>query len=390
MMQRPTSPIGSTRNSKLASLLVLCCLVFGFVQYVCAEGADGEENRTGPSDAASQAADRPSSAEADSPQPQPAGRKKKGFVTIATIGPRPLTVRADEEPQHVVKQIIAHWRGLFARVLPDRPDLIVVPEACDRPRGLSRDQLNEYYLVRKTQVRDFFAQVARDNGCYIVYSAKRAMPDGTWRNSSVMIDRKGNVAGIYNKNHPTMGEIDNRILCGKEAPVIECDFGRVAFAICFDLNFDELRLKYVKAKPDLIVFSSMYHGGLMQQYWAYSCRSHFVGAIAGRATPSQIRNPLGNVIASNTNYFDTAVATVNLDCALVHLDQNWGRLRAMKAEYGPKVKITDPGLLGPVLIASEHETISIDEMIERFELELLDNYLARSLAHRLKPGNMEP
>ena len=75
---------------------------------------------------------------------------------------------------------------------------------------------------------------------------------------------------------------------------------------------------------------------------------------------------------------------------LVHLDENWGRLRAVKAKYGPKVKITDPGRLGPVLISSEHETVSIDEMIAEFGLERLDDYLARSRAHRLKRGNMEP
>jgi hypothetical protein len=134
----------------------------------------------------------------------------------------------------------------------------------------------------------------------------------------------------------------------------------------------------------------MYHGGMMQAYWAYSCRSHFVGAIAGRVTPSQIRNPQGDVIATNTNYFDSVVATVNLDCALVHLDENWGRLRAMKTKYGPQVTITDPGRLGSVLIASAHESISIDAMIDEFELERLDDYLARSLAYRLRPGNREP
>ena len=315
--------------------------------------------------------------------------KKKGFVTIATLGPSPLTVRADASPQNVVKRVISHWKHHFSRILPDKPDLIVVPEACDRPRGIPRDKMKEYYLVRKNQVQDYFAQVAKENNCYIVYSAKLQVKDGTWRNSSVMLDRKGKVAGIYNKNHPTIGENNSGILSGRNAPIIECDFGRVAFAICFDLNFDEIRLKYVKAKPDLIVFSSMYHGGMMQAYWAYSCRSHFVGAIAGRATPSQIRNPLGEIIASNTNYIDYAVATVNLDCEVVHLDENWGRLRAMNAKYGPKVKITDPGLLGAVLIASEHETVSIDEMIEEFEIERLDHYFARSLAHRLKPGNME-
>jgi len=314
--------------------------------------------------------------------------KRKGIVKIATIGPRPLTVNANTEPQEVVNKMTAHWKGRFSQVLPDRPDLIIVPEACDRPAGFSSDKRLEYYRVRKDQIQKFFAQVAKENNCYIVYSAAREMKDGTWRNSSIMLDRSGNVAGIYNKNHVVIEETTQAgILCGRDAPVIDCDFGRVVMAICFDLNFDELRLKYVKAKPDLLIFSSMYHGGLMQAYWAYSCRCHFVGAVA--SLPCEIRNPLGEIIASNTNYFDYTFAEVNLDCRLVHLDYNWGRLKALKAKYGPKVKITDPGRLGCVLVASEHETISADEMIKEFEIELLDDYMARALAHRHTPGNME-
>lgn len=313
--------------------------------------------------------------------------KKKSYVRIATIGSRPVSVASNADPQKIVDTMIAHWRGRFAQVLPDRPDLIVVPEVCDRPGGLSDEKLRAYYQVRKDQIKKFFAEVARKNNCYIVYPAHRELSDGTRRNSSVLIDRKGNVVGVYNKNHPTIGEMEKGILCGKDAPVIDCDFGRVAMAICFDLNFDRLRLKYAKSKPDLIIFTSMYHGGLMQAFWAYSCRSHFVGAIAGRGTSSEIRNPLGQVVASSTNYFDYAVATVNLDCALVHLDYNWERLRKLKARYGPKVEITDPGCLGAVLVSSKHPTISADEMIKEFEL--LDDYFTRSLTYRLKPGNTE-
>lgn len=375
--------------SILSSLLFTCGMVWGDKQPADSRNVATNQNSVIVSKTKLQTGTKPSSTKNLLPKPQPKGQKKKGFVTIATIGSSQLTVPGNTKPQKAVELVITHWQKLFDQVLPDKPDLIVVPEACDRPRGLNAKNLNKYYLTRKNQVRDFFAQVAEKNRCYIVYSAKRAMPDGTWRNSSVMIDRQGKIAGIYNKNHPTIGEMQQGIVCGKDAPVIECDFGRVGMAICFDLNFDVTRLKYVKAQPDLILFSSVYHGGLMQQYWAYSCRCHFVGAIAGRSKPSQIRNPLGNVIASNTNYFDCAVARVNLDCALVHLDENGGRLKAMKNKYGPKVKITDPGLLGPVLIASEHETVDIDSMIEEFELERLDDYLARSLAHRLKPGNTE-
>jgi hypothetical protein len=74
---------------------------------------------------------------------------------------------------------------------------------------------------------------------------------------------------------------------------------------------------------------------------------------------------------------------------LAHLDYNWERLRKLKAKYGPKVTISDPGCLGSVLISGEHETIGVDEMIKEFEIELLDDYFARALAYRHKPTNME-
>ena len=315
-------------------------------------------------------------------------RKKRSHIRIATLGPKPLNVDANLKPQKIVERIIGHWKGQFAQVLPDRPDLIVVPEACDRPAGLSLEKRLAYYRVRKNQVRDFFAQVAKENHCYMVYSAAREMEDGTWRNSSVLIGRDGQIVGTYNKNHVVIEETTKAgILCGREAPVFECDFGRVAFAICFDLNFDELRLKYAQAKPDLIVFCSVYHGGLMQAYWAYSCRAYFVGAIAN--LPCEIHNPLGELVASSTNYFDFVVADVNLDYRLAHLDYNWSRLRALKAKYGPQVTIKDPGFLGAVMITSEHETIDVDEMVQEFKIELLDDYMARALAHRHSPGNME-
>ncbi|MBN1126465.1 MAG: carbon-nitrogen hydrolase family protein [Sedimentisphaerales bacterium] len=314
-------------------------------------------------------------------------KQKHKIITIATLGPRPLSIDSQTPPQKIVDRMIAHWKGRFAQVFPDKPDLIVVPEACDRPSGLSQKQCTQYYQVRKDQVQNFFARTAEENSCYIVYSAAHEMTDGTWRNSCILLDRSGKVAGRYNKNFPTIGEMDRGIVAGKEAPIIECDFGRVVFAICFDLNFDELRSYYAKFNPDLIIFTSMYHGGLMQAYWAYSCRSHFVGAIAG--LPCEIRNPLGEIVASSTNYFDFVTTKVNLDCALAHLDYNWDRLRRLKAKYGPQVTITDPGFLGSVLITSEHPEVTAKEMIEEFEIERLDDYLPRASRYRNKPGNRE-
>lgn len=306
------------------------------------------------------------------------------WVKIATFSTPPLQLHDDPTPQELTNRMIEHWTRQLRHVLPDRPDLIVLHEACDRPTGPAGYPIEKrlaYYRVRKDQVRDALAELAKQNQCYIAYSAARELPDGTFRNSTVLLGRDGNVCGTYNKNHLVIEETTQAgILCGKEAPIIETDFGRVGCMICFDLNFNELRDQYAQTRPDVLLFSSMYHGGLMQAYTAYRCRCHFVGAVAG--LPSEMYNPLGEVIAHTTNYTDHVVASVNLDCQITHLDYNGDKLVALKRKYGPAVAVHDPGLLGSVLITSETPDISAKAMLEEFEIEPLDDYLARALAHR--------
>jgi len=61
----------------------------------------------------------------------------------------------------------------------------------------------------------------------------------------------------------------------------------------------------------------------------------------------------------------------------------------MKEKYGEEVIISDPGEIGAVLLTSEHESISIDEMVKEFEITKLDDYLDNSRKYRHKPEMME-
>ena len=312
------------------------------------------------------------------------------YVTISTIGHRGMQF-SNLPPEEAIDKMIDFWTKELDQVLPDMPDMIVLPEVCDRYTDMKADDLTKYYEARGDKMLKFFSKKAKENNCYIAYSAyfsSSQATDGSFRNCTQLIDRDGEVAGIYNKNHVVIEETTEKgVLCGRHADLIETDFGTVACAICFDLNFNELRLKYAAQQPDLILFSSMYHGGLMQKYWAYSCRSHFVGAI--HALPSAIISPCGETIAETTNYFDYVTETVNLDCKLVHLDYNREKMATAKKKYGCGLTIKDPGLLGSVLLSSELEDINIDEIIEEFEIEILDDYMTRALKHRHTPGNME-
>jgi len=156
-------------------------------------------------------------------------------------------------------------------------------------------------------------------------------------------------------------------------------------ALCFDLNFDELRERNAALRPDIILFASQWHGGLEQAKWAFSCRSFFVCSYSFRTFPTEIRNPFGYVIASSIHSQNYAVATVNLDRQIVL--GNPQKTTALQKKYGDKVMVNIDDLLGQTMITSEHEQVSAADMVKEFEFELMDNFFER--AKQIRTQNLK-
>jgi predicted amidohydrolase len=305
------------------------------------------------------------------------------FVTVSCLTAPPLAIPSGTPFDDVVDAEIGHWAERLDAVLPDRPDLIVLPEAADRPDStdFGPDRQHEYYQHRGMRVRDYFASSALENRCYIAYSSPLVDEAGK-RNATQLIDRSGGIVGEYAKNHLTIPENEEVALDYGVAPsTFELDFGRVGAAICFDLNFEELRTQYAQSRPELMIFSSEYHGSLMQNYWAYSLRCYFAGTIRPPA-PSGIISPLGETVAESTNYFNHVTKRINLDYAVAHLDGNWEKLAAARRKYGPELVVHDPGRLGSVLISSESAEFTAGDVVAEFGIELLDHFLDRCRRHR--------
>lgn len=304
-------------------------------------------------------------------------------VTIATVGNVPAFKLDRSNPEKLVNAVIQFWDNKIKQVLPDKPDLILLPEMCDRSQLLAQDEREIYFKARESKIFDFFSDVAKKNNCYIVFNTRLDV-DTNYYNTTYIIDRQGKLLGKYFKNYLTLYEMDAHGQPTNDVPVFDLDFGKVSVATCFDLNFDKLRIKHVEANSNIILFPTMYHGGIVQNYWAYSTKAFFVSSHGGRLSPSEILNPLGEVVASTTNYFDFVVTKINLDYTIVHLDYHFGKLKALKEKYKDKVKIHDPGRLGVVLVYSEHETLSAKEMIEEFDIIEASTYFEKSIQTRDK------
>lgn len=311
----------------------------------------------------------------------PVSAKKQ--VKIATIGAVSPLLDASLTYQQKVDAMKDFLGGQIAQVLPDQPDLIVLPEVCDRPRGMNVKQQYEYYNVSGNQIQDFLSGIARENHCYIAFGMQHKDDSEVWRNSCVMLDRDGEIAGIYDKNYPTPREMQG-FTASDNVGLIHTDFGTVGCAICFDLNFKELRERYAELKPDLLIYIGLYHGGLDQAQWAYSCRSWFVGSVGVGNLLSQIRNPFGEVIASSSNHFNYVVSTVNIDCELAHLDHNQLQFKALKKKYGDRVIIHDPSEVAVIMITSEEDNTSAEDMVKEFNIEKVDHYFDRTRSDRHK------
>jgi predicted amidohydrolase len=306
-------------------------------------------------------------------------------VTISCVSDHAYVAKESQSIDEIILGTIEQWKLQINKVLPDKPDLLVLPELCDRPKvnSISPDKQVEIIKSGNTKFLEYLQDVAKSNKIYIAYPGYRTDTDGNLRNSNSIIDRNGLVIASYDKNHLVMEE--NSKLGAKYSEdllVLDLDFGRVGFAVCFDLNFTELLDKYRNQGVEILIFSSEYHGGLMQNYWAYHLRSFFAGSIRPPA-PSSIVSPLGEIVAKSTNYHNYVTDTINLDYFIIHLDENWDKITNMKQKYGSKVRVLDPGQLGVVMVSSESKDVTKEALIAEFGFLLLDDYLGMSRKHRI-------
>jgi predicted amidohydrolase len=203
----------------------------------------------------------------------------------------------------------------------------------------------------------------------VEYDADRGV-----HNTAILVDRSGAILGRYDKMFPTSTELEKGVIPGTEAPVFETDIGRVGMLICFDLNFAEVHEALARGNPDVVVFSSMYRGGLQAQALAYELRAFVITAIASEL--GLVIDRCGRILKEST-YETLAIAPVNTNSIALHMDFNWGKMDAMLAKYGPALTF-DYHTREAFYVIELTADRDIDELVKEFALETADAYFARS------------
>ena len=295
-------------------------------------------------------------------------------ITVAAASSDFVILDPARDDERNVEEVRRYLASLVDPVLSDRPDLVLLPEVCDRPDNFEMPRRVEYYRRRGERILDHFRQTAREHHCWIVYPAERQDDAGAWRNAAWVIDRQGRIAGVYDKMFVTLSQMEeDGFTCATEIPLFDTEVGRAGMAICYDLNFPEMLASYEKSRPDLILFPSHFHGSFLAEYWAYASRAWVLGAIARHEC--YLVAPTGAVVARSGPGRRFLTASINLDRCVVHCEwDELGKLESLKRRHGEGVSIVEAGFGGNYLVASETLGSSAESMVREAGLATLDTH----------------
>ena len=279
-------------------------------------------------------------------------------------------------------------------------DLVVLPE-CVLQFGLQHDTWRTDAPEIPNEAFEALAAYAAKHRFYLVIPTMRTH-EGVMLNSAVLVGRDGKIIGAYDKMFPTIDEIEEGVRPGAEATVLETDFGRIGFSVCFDANFIEVFQGARENGAELMVFASVYRGGEHLPAWAfefgfpivaccphYSCVVDMTGALLAETGLDLQPVKYGWVPG-------LALARVNLDRRLVHFDGHVSfedvpednRLMRAKEKYRSGVSFDITAWRAAVCaMGSEMPDTSVDEIAREFGIEFYRDYLAR--ARRVRQEALE-
>lgn len=220
-----------------------------------------------------------------------------------------------------------------------RLDLAVLPEVA--VNGEAGEDAFSHAFPLEGAVKESFSRKAREHRCYIVVPMYllEERPQKQVSNVGVLFDRQGGVAGIYRKLHPAVsditGSMEGGITPGTEAPVFECDFGKLGMQICFDIYFDYGWRELARKRADLVIWPSQTPQTVQPALRAFQHR-YYVVSSTWRNNAS-IFEPTGRIVSQLKPPGQILVQELDLSYAILPWSSKLQKGDALRKKYGDKV-----------------------------------------------------
>ena len=317
--------------------------------------------------------------------PAPERSKMARSVRVAGVDLRGLHPAKTREGR--VKSVLARME----KVTGLQPDFICLTELFDTIWVDEKFSLKDVAEDEKTPgpVTGMIAEFAKKNNCYVVcpiYTHK----GGNFFNSSLLIDRKGNIAGSYNKIHPVVSEIltdnnsvgpDSVIPGAVDQPVFDTEFGKVGMQICYDANWPDGWDNLKKKGAEIIFFSSAFPGGRWLNYYAWRNNCYI---ISSSGMDARIIDMSGNILDASSTFVRYAWADINLEKVNTDTWPTNERIPDIFNKYGDRVGIKVWENTQVITIESLDPDLKVRDVIREFDLMTIDEVINASEAVQIQ------
>jgi predicted amidohydrolase len=209
-------------------------------------------------------------------------------------------------------------------------DLIVLPEMCF---GMS-------ILRIDSEAVEKICDIAKQKRTYICLTFFRGGDGNDTYNSSLLIDRDGKIAGVYDKAYPFWSDEHNDPPCipGKDVPVFCTDFGIIGISNCFDVNFPSVYERLSEQGAELILYPSGYSAGASLQ--AHAINHNFYIVSSTLIPDCAVYDINGREIHYQKASGDLNISRLSLDLdrCVFHYDLNIAKRDKLLAEHHGEVE----------------------------------------------------
>ncbi len=165
--------------------------------------------------------------------------------------------------------------------IDNQTDLVIFPEIMNRLTG--RDEVNNgEELTGPTITR--MSKLSRELNVWIhCGSIKEASDLGKPYNTSVLLDNQGNIRAVYRKIHLFDADVGGRLFResdknsqGNQIVTVGTPFGKLGFAVCYDLRFPELFRIMALRGAEAVILPANFTYKTGEQHWQALIRARAI------------------------------------------------------------------------------------------------------------------
>jgi predicted amidohydrolase len=258
------------------------------------------------------------------------------------------------------------------------PDLICLPETFQTSwvrENSNTEDIAEDEII-PGPVTSIVAEEARNQNCYIICPLV-TKNNGNYYNSAILLNRKGEIDGVYHKAHLVPSEIENANLKPGtlEPPVFKTDFGKLGMQICYDANWFDCWDHLKKEGAEIICFPSQAPFINVLKYHAWINQAYIVSSTGEGA---RILDITGDELAVSGQFERWVCTTVNLEKALIHVWPYIRKVKDIREKYRDKINIEIYHPENWITIESRHPDVKVHDILEEYEIHTFDGHLKKN------------